>query len=1135
MAASFWLDSTVSVILLPSGDQGDELIALIARWTTLGILGPALWVRPEAVDKSGGGPPKIDATILGETQQREQKTLRVDLFEVLAREPLRKVRLLKVRSAAPSREIDALQDEIADLVTKYLGYSMPMVNPDENVFEQHTQLSRITLICAPTEFQLSERVEWAQDDAGTILIASPEDRSSPWSGDAFVRENDRFAGFVLMHIATAGGVWNGLPKGTLDLFHREASGHQSVWVSRVFVNMVMTNGLARRVAAGVLDDTASVGSGAIDPGSGTPPVGTVLISDARIDQYVDSLVTGAFEIDDAKLDYNKPSRAGDPAQARVGFFKQIGLFARFSVGRVIQIPQWAFRWFRRSANDRLNEKLQGKDGRMIVGADLSDQLDLRDRLLMSRLSNVQASEASARALAVSSVSASSIRSTPKLWSRLREMVFGSLDGSSDLSGIGFTPIEGSVPVFARVNDVLPSPENVWQFSGKTRPTGVPASLRPADVEQVDAMRETIATWVAAANSDVQDRQERLTVVQTANAALTTRLDELTEQLAALDEVEYDANGDARLSRPKRSEYAAATTTKAPPASKARTSNAKTAASIAPAAVAKPTESAAAGKAAAEPVATEPETAQAPPVDPPTSTPVGAAVASDTPKAPQKEASADELRQDFASVKAQLKSGERQAAAITKELDIAGRTLRERTAILTGLDAWIASNDRTFLWRVSRRMTAAKNASHADLDRLEAEVDSQEVPAGGELIRLRKEFHKGVLISWLIEILLVAVVILVPIIFPAILTIAPWYPATTVLVLSGLGVLIVTLIGILARYYLGWSHFEREVEVVLWRLEGIAEDVQHSRQEFQRLESLHGQAREWMDLLSIAIHDPWEVNPHWLDDDAELLGRDALPFAMQVAQIDAKDLAAAVRLKRLTSEALLVKGWRAAAFERLLGEIRDRLGLDSSRFGVDALDGDLPHASNNSRRILRDHVSDPDILEAVARFELHNLIENVQSSSLNGARPSVSRQVADPLDAISSDIEGIENGSGQLTWDEFLLGSLVGEGRHVTPLSGLSVAPYELQRGYHQQVESYLLVPERLAPSLVFAEDSKMSAVPYGDEIARPLELVLRVDIAGPLPADAVRLWDRGHLAESVAVAASAEAKTVADDSIDSGV
>ena len=54
-----------------------------------------------------------------------------------------------------------------------------------------------------------------------------------------------------------------------------------------------------------------------------------------------------------------------------------------------------------------------------------------------------------------------IRTTPKLWAGLRELVFGSLDGSADLSGLGFAPVEGHVPVFGRVSDVLALPASPW--------------------------------------------------------------------------------------------------------------------------------------------------------------------------------------------------------------------------------------------------------------------------------------------------------------------------------------------------------------------------------------------------------------------------------------------------------------------------------------------------------------------------------------------------------------------------------------------------------------------------------------------------------------------------------------------------
>ena len=47
MTDSFWPDAKTSIILLPSGVQGESLLALAAEWTKMGLLGPALWVQPE--------------------------------------------------------------------------------------------------------------------------------------------------------------------------------------------------------------------------------------------------------------------------------------------------------------------------------------------------------------------------------------------------------------------------------------------------------------------------------------------------------------------------------------------------------------------------------------------------------------------------------------------------------------------------------------------------------------------------------------------------------------------------------------------------------------------------------------------------------------------------------------------------------------------------------------------------------------------------------------------------------------------------------------------------------------------------------------------------------------------------------
>ena len=189
MTDSFWPDAKTSIVLLPSGPQGESLLALAAEWTKMGMLGPALWVQPERFVPEPGAPPHIDAMVLGVGRDQEIATVHIDLFEALAQEALAVVRLVKLRSAVPSRALDAEQDAIAERVRDYVRRSMPMPNPAANISEQATDLKHVTLICAPTEFQLQQRVDWTSGEYGVVVVASPEDRSSPWSGDAFVREN----------------------------------------------------------------------------------------------------------------------------------------------------------------------------------------------------------------------------------------------------------------------------------------------------------------------------------------------------------------------------------------------------------------------------------------------------------------------------------------------------------------------------------------------------------------------------------------------------------------------------------------------------------------------------------------------------------------------------------------------------------------------------------------------------------------------------------------------------------------------------------------------------------------------------------------------------------------------------------
>jgi hypothetical protein len=49
MGKAFWPAGKASIILLPSGSQGESILALSRSWAEAGLLGPAFWIKPESV------------------------------------------------------------------------------------------------------------------------------------------------------------------------------------------------------------------------------------------------------------------------------------------------------------------------------------------------------------------------------------------------------------------------------------------------------------------------------------------------------------------------------------------------------------------------------------------------------------------------------------------------------------------------------------------------------------------------------------------------------------------------------------------------------------------------------------------------------------------------------------------------------------------------------------------------------------------------------------------------------------------------------------------------------------------------------------------------------------------------------
>jgi len=1036
----FWPGSKASIVLVPSGEQGEKLLDLAAEWTKMGLLGPALWVLPESVGQGAAGPPSIVALVLGIGADLEIARVEVDLFEALAREDLSIVRLVKLRSAAPSRSLDAEQDRIAELVRDYVRKSMPLPNPGGSVVDQTAELKYATLICAPTEFQIQQRVDWAASEYGVVVVASPEDRSSPWSGDAFVRDDDRFVGFTLLHVASVAGLWSGVPTGSFELVRREESGHRSVWLSRVFVNAVLTESLGRRTAATVLAEAARPDSMLVDPSLSSPPPGTVFIQDSQVSGYVDEMVRGAISLDDGALLFREPKIDAEPAKRRVGFGRQLVRFASFSGDKLVKMPVWTWRWITSGTYRRMTRALHTDEGAEVVGTAGEEIFDVRERTLIADADRLTEDEDRARAEASAPAGLSHVRTTPALWARLRELVFGSLDGSADLSELGFAPIEGVVPIFGRVSDVLALPDTPW--------------IAPRDIVPAD-FPETVDWYVLT----LDDPRERLTDAA-ANAADRRGEAELAvaENLRELD--------DARRAVP----------------------------------------------AGAAPVAGRSDTTQSAADEAPGASSTGEA----SPSAPGEQAGAAATADDAGADSALQKAV---TAAARQRLEKSQAKLERRSAEADRLaegvrafDTWAVTQDRSFVWRLLTRLAQERRAAQAHSERLSAEIDAIVAVKPGELISLRRTFHRTMLWTWLIGFIVVglAVILLLAVRDAAVrdTDFDPqfWYRVLWWVIAITAAVVLSLTLGALVSYHAGWSRFQRRIDVQRQRLAQLGTNSRLARQESVRLASLHRQAVDWLVLLSRAIHRPWHVPEQWMKRDEYSVARGAMPFALQIATVRDDDHAAAARLRGVVIGHLVVKGWRHDAFEALVREVAIDRGALSSSFGLHTLDEDLPHASNHTRRMLLARMGDETILTRVAGPRLEELMRAEQRDDTRANRPRVQPVVNNPLHAISSGADRMSLASG-IPWDEFLLGSLAGRRDPITPLSSTVLTEVEVGGRHHERVQSHLVLPQRLAATLHYPPDTPIRVVPFPDTVPGSVDLSWRVDIAGPVPIRAIHLWD----------------------------
>ena len=432
--------------------------------------------------------------------------------------------------------------------------------------------------------------------------------------------------------------------------------------------------------------------------------------------------------------------------------------------------------------------------------------------------------------------------------------------------------------------------------------------------------------------------------------------------------------------------------------------------------------------------------------------------------------------------------------------------------------WEQRNNHSFLAKTSAVMQ--QNIAEADglLTQYNRTVDSLRIPEAGTMAKLRKSFHRKLLWQTILIPLLSYLIYKIPRIpnrnvqrfFDGV------QPSMKVILIYATVIYLIMLLGALIAYYRGWSTYQRKVITTLWQLQIVSRNVEQVRSEQGRLKSLYPQVNEWLVILGHSLTNPWRIRKEWFESSIGDLNEASLPNSLRISQAHEDDGPAMMGMQRYAAERFMSRGWRAKVFADQIDVIRESIGLPKDRLNVDMLDQDILYSPNGPRALIRTNIEEQPILESIGRRQLLPLIKEVQKEAITKSRPPVSeiRKAAIKTQKVAAEDE--EN--TELTpWDEFLGFSIPVQGKPRTPLSVFSLSDSGKVAAHHDRYTTFMIVPERFKEKVYGVDDNQLHT--YGETTKLPMDVVVRADFTGPIPAQ-----DLLFLEKTAAQRAAAEAK-----------
>jgi len=484
--------------------------------------------------------------------------------------------------------------------------------------------------------------------------------------------------------------------------------------------------------------------------------------------------------------------------------------------------------------------------------------------------------------------------------------------------------------------------------------------------------------------------------------------------------------------------------------------------------------------------------------------------------PQDSMNETEIRSRIASLESEISKLAESASLTDQQMEAKGDELEELVGVQEEFTDWITKRRASYAWQLMNRIKGHEKDLALD-EKLIRDFSASEpvIPEGfGESTRkwFMKRFWLNFSISWIVVIIL----LLIDRFSDELSTLIAGAFGGRSFLKFGLdfflrqaiglslpqlisiifGISFLTFIGQLFAYHRRNSEYQQLVAEESNRTLAMEKGIDSVKTARERIDSLHPQVPQLIEVLSVGLHQPWIVNNESLMFSGSVPDTAKLPSCVEVAipTIASKS----PKYEELVNKAMnqiQIPGWRAEAYKHVMQSLAESIGFGSNNMAVRELDED--HRKTGKRQLLVMASKNPEPATLIGEALVEHYTRIVQEKVLPFSQPQVVSLRPDPLTGLQLDGSlSVSVSAYEVNWQE----KLAEIADLASPWSALSFSEKGSNNNRHQHVESIFIASERV-PSRdgVFKE----SAVNPG---ARPFEVAIRVDLSEWCKPDEVAVF-----------------------------